>query len=141
MKKIFGIVIPLLMVSIVLVISDRELGEARAVQPRAPQVRVILLPIGDQEYVQLLGGPPETLSMRSGLVTLLPGRSVGQHSTENNEEMLVPLEGQGELHIAGRPPIPIKQGVVSYTPPNTTHDVVNTSTSIFKYIFIVAKAQ
>ena len=141
MKKIFGVVIPLLMMSIVLVVSHRELGEARAVQPRAPQVKVVSLPIGDQQYVQLLGGPPETVSMRSGLVTLPPGRSIGQHSTENDEEMLVPLEGQGELHIAGRPPIPIKQGVVTYTPPNTTHDVVNTSTSILKYIFIVAKAQ
>lgn len=73
MRKIFGVVILLLMASIVMVVNHRELGEARAVQPRAPQVKVALLPIGDQQCVQLLGGPPETVSMRSGLVTLSPG--------------------------------------------------------------------
>lgn len=109
--------------------------------PVAPQVKVIELEPGDTSYFRLLGGPPETASMRAGLVTLAPGASIGKHDTGTNEEMLVPLAGEGELRITGRPAIRIRPGLVTYAPAHTEHDVLNTGSQPLRYIFIVARAE
>lgn len=112
-----------------------------AVAPADPQVKVVALEPGDQPYFLLLNGPPETKSMKSGLVTLAPGKSIGAHNTRDHEEMIIPLEGRGELRIAGRDPIVLKPGLVTYAPPHTEHDVVNTGEGRLRYIFIVARAE
>ena len=109
--------------------------------PRTPRPKVVLLEPGDRTHLPLLDGPPETASMRSGLVTLLPGKAVGAHDTERNEEFLVPLEGAGELRIEGRAPIALRPGLVTYTPSHTKHDVVNTGKVPLRYIYVVAKAE
>ena len=107
----------------------------------APRLKVIPLEPGDQAYFLLLKGPPETRSMRSGLVTLAPGKSIGVHNTKENEEILVPLAGSGELRIAGEHPVSLRPGLITYAPPHTEHDVVNTGSTPLRYIFIVAKAE
>jgi len=115
---------------------------ARAAEPSGvPEPKVVLLEPGDKTHLPILGGPPETASMRSGLVTLAPGKAVGAHDTEKNEEFLVPLEGSGELRIAGRAPIAIHPGLVTYAPAHTKHDVVNTGRTPLRYIYVVAKAK
>lgn len=114
---------------------------ATAADTPSPQVKVVKLEPGDASYFLLLGGPPETASIRSGLVTLAPGASIGVHDTGTNEEMLVPLEGEGELRIPGQPAIAIKPGLVTYAPAHTKHDVTNTGSSRLRYIFIVARAE
>ena len=114
---------------------------ASAPSAARPQIRSIQLEPGDQSYFLLLKGPPETGTMRSGLVTLAPGKAVGLHNTERNEEMIIPLQGQGELRFAHHPPILIRPGLVTYAPAHTEHDVVNTGTAALRYIFIVAKAE
>jgi mannose-6-phosphate isomerase-like protein (cupin superfamily) len=106
-----------------------------------PRVKVVALEPGDAPYLVLLDGPPETASLRSGLVTLAPGASVGKHDTEKYEEMLVPLEGEGELRITGQPPVRIRPGLITYAPAHTHHDVANTGTTRLRYIFIVARAE
>ena len=78
--------------------------------------------------------------MRSGCVELLPGESIGLHSTEENEEMLVTLSGSGELCSPGTDPLPMHSGCVLYNPPHTPHDVVNTGDKPLRYIYVVAKA-
>jgi len=107
----------------------------------APQIRVVPLDPGDQSYFLLLKGPPETKSFRSGLVTLAPGQSIGVHNSGINEEMLVPLEGQGELRFSDHPPVLIKFGLVTYAPAHTEHDVINTSNVPLRYIFVTARAE
>ena len=82
----------------------------------APQIRSVPLDPGDQTYFLLLKGPPETKSFRSGLVTLAPGKSIGVHNSGVNEEMIVPLEGQGELRFSNQPPLLIKSGLITYAP-------------------------
>ena len=114
---------------------------AAAEPPVRPEVKVVALDPGESQYVMLLAGPPETASIKSGLVTLAPGASIGVHNTKGNEEMLVPLEGEGELRIAGRAPIAIRPGLITYAPAHTEHDVVNTGTARLRYIFIVARAE
>jgi mannose-6-phosphate isomerase-like protein (cupin superfamily) len=79
--------------------------------------------------------------MRSGVVTLAPGKSVGKHSTKDNEEMVVVLEGEGTLAFADGKVLALKAGFAVYGPPQMEHDVTNTGQGTLRYIFIVARAQ
>lgn len=89
------------------------------------------------EYQRLLGGRPQTCGMRSGRVFLQPGQACGQHSTEQKEEILVFLSGQGELMIDEKESFQVGQGKVSYIPPHTRHDVKNTGSEPLIYIYCV----
>jgi mannose-6-phosphate isomerase-like protein (cupin superfamily) len=104
------------------------------------QPKIIQLDPGDQSYFKLLGGPPETRSIKSGLVTLSPGKSIGVHSTKSNEEVIVPLAGCGQLQCVDHESIELTTGLIAYVPPQTEHDVINTGSIDLRYIFIVAKA-
>lgn len=116
-------------------------GGVLAEEAAGPRLKVVSLDPGDRPYMLLLSGPPETASMRSGLVTLAPGASIGRHDTGKNEEMLVPLDGEGELRIDGHAPVVIKPGLITYAPAHTAHDVTNTGAKPLRYIFIVARAE
>ena len=107
----------------------------------SPQITVVSFGPPGQSYVSLLKGPPQTRSLHSGLVTLAPGASVGAHTTGTNEEMLIPLGGEGELRCTGHPPIHLEPGLVTYAPPHTKHDVVNTGAAPLRYIYVTAKAE
>ena len=50
------------------------------------------------EYQKLLNGRPQTCGMRSGRVYLEPNQSCGQHSTKDNEELLIFLLLMQILH-------------------------------------------
>lgn len=94
----------------------------------------------EEQYKRLLVGPPQNHCLRSGLINLQPGSSVGKHNTENYEELVVVLEGQGEmLGTEGRLVINPRQAV--YCPPHTEHDVLNTGNAPLKYIYIVTKTK
>ena len=99
---------------------------------------VFVLPADGGPYAEIMK-PPRTVTMRSGLVTLAPGKDVGLHSTEKNEEMLVILEGQGEVELEGFGRMQIAAGRTAYVPPKTRHNVFNTGTGPLKYIFVVSK--
>jgi mannose-6-phosphate isomerase-like protein (cupin superfamily) len=103
-------------------------------------IKAIPLEPGEQSYFLLLKGPPETKSLRSGLVTLAPGKSIGVHNSGVNEEILVPLEGEGELRFPDRT-VHIRPGLITYAPAHSEHDVINTGTTRLRYIFITAKAE
>ena len=55
----------------------------------------------------LLKGAPQTTGMRGGFVRLKPGASVGAHSTEEHEEALVVLRGDGKAEVEGRAPVAV----------------------------------
>ncbi len=118
--------------------EDEKLEQAKAaVNNRSPFS--IMLPANLNKYTELLK-PPRTVTMRSGLVRLNPGENVGLHSTNQNEEMLVILEGQGEVELEGHASLKISSGQVAYVPPMIKHNVHNRGTVPLKYIFIVSKA-
>lgn len=104
-----------------------------------------MLELNDKpEYQRILEGKPQTCGMRSGRVFLEPGKACGQHSTKDNEELLVFLAGQGELQI-GDPAqhvakLSVGAGRVAYIPPKTLHDVSNTGRTPLVYIYSVAPA-
>jgi len=105
----------------------------------ASSQEVLVVVLNDlPEYQRLLAGRPQTCGMRSGRVYLNPSENCGQHSTEQNEEMLVFLSGQGELLIGGKESFQVGQGRISYIPPNTVHDVKNTGSELLIYIYCVA---
>jgi len=105
-----------------------------------PEPKVIFSGKGEKEYIRLLGGPPESVTMRSGAVTLPPGKSVGKHSTETYEELLVILEGSGVFILTDGRQLEMKINNVLYCPPFTEHDVMNTGSTPLRYIYVVAKA-
>jgi quercetin dioxygenase-like cupin family protein len=108
-------------------------------QPK-PHPKLVALQKSENGILPILTGPPETVTMKSGYVVLEPGRSVGRHSTEQHEEMLVVLEGQGEMRFRDGSTIPIKGNTALYCPPQTEHDVRNTGSGVLRYVYVVADA-
>ena len=126
--------------SLALLIGISTLAAARERAPK-PTPRLVELNPTASEYMHVLNGPPETVTMRSGLVVLLPGKSVGKHSTKAFEEAIIVLAGVGEIRIMGGPAFNLKPSVVAYCPPFTEHDVFNTGAEPLRYLYIVAKAK
>jgi mannose-6-phosphate isomerase-like protein (cupin superfamily) len=90
------------------------------------------------EYQSLLK-PPKTFGLHSGRVYLKSGADCGQHTTGVNEEMLVFLSGSGQA-IIGDKTHSVGIGKITYIPPQTTHNIKNTSDEPLIYIFCVAPA-
>jgi mannose-6-phosphate isomerase-like protein (cupin superfamily) len=86
----------------------------------------------------LLIGAPQTSGMRSGSVKLMPGQSVGWHSTGSNEEALVILKGSGVAKIEGRPDVSFHEKELIYIPPATRHNVTNSGADALEYVWVVA---
>jgi quercetin dioxygenase-like cupin family protein len=106
-----------------------------------PRPKVVSLERGGRNYIPVLGGPPETISMRSGLVVLAPGKAVGKHNTESYEELLVVLEGKGEMIFGDRSTLPANANSAVYCPPHTEHDVRNTGAGDLRYVYVAAGAR
>ena len=106
-----------------------------------PTPKLFVLDSASTSYREILGGPPATVTMRSGHVVLAPGASVGQHSTEHNEEVVIVFSGSGELRIAGGKTLALRPGAVAYSPPETVHNVVNTGTTPLRYLYVVSRAR
>jgi quercetin dioxygenase-like cupin family protein len=106
-----------------------------------PEPKIIKAEMRGQDYIRLLGGPPESIVMRSGEVLLQPGKMVGKHNTECNEELLIVLEGEGSLLLTENRQLEMKAGSVLYCPPETEHDVRNTGPGILRYIYVTARTK
>jgi len=104
-----------------------------------PLERVLVVDLNDSpEYQRLFDGEKQTCGMHSGRVYLHPSQNCGQHSTKNNEELLVFLSGRGELLIGKEDCFQVGRGKVSYIPPHTVHDIKNTGGEPLVYIYCVA---
>jgi mannose-6-phosphate isomerase-like protein (cupin superfamily) len=121
-------------------ITATDIREERimTLQPKAKKVE---LDISGTDYVRILGGPPESVTMRSGYVVLLPSQSVGSHSTGECEEMVVVLQGNGEMLFRDGSAMQLRPHVVIYCPPETEHDVRNSGKRALRYIYMVARAR
>jgi mannose-6-phosphate isomerase-like protein (cupin superfamily) len=110
--------------------------------PQTPKAQPLTLPLQCAGgYCTLLQGTPQTAGMRSGLVRLKRGESVGEHTTGKNEESLVVLRGQGEARIEGHPAMAFTAPALVYIPPASRHNVVNTGSDMLEYVYVVAPAQ
>ncbi|MHC4123556.1 MAG: cupin domain-containing protein [Planctomycetota bacterium] len=91
----------------------------------------------EHEYQRLLAGKPQTFGMKSGRVHLNPGQDCGQHSTDEKEEMLIFLSGNGLAVIGDNEKFNVGKGKISYIPPHTIHNIINTGSEPFIYIYCV----
>jgi mannose-6-phosphate isomerase-like protein (cupin superfamily) len=101
---------------------------------------LIDLTSGENGYTRLLGGPPQSVSMRSGKVVLQSGEAVGKHSTEEKEELIIILDGKGQFIFNNNHILEFNSNSVLYCPPMTEHNVLNTGSTPLRYIYVVAKA-
>ena len=65
---------------------------------------------------------------------------MGWHSTEQNEEALTILHGNGVAKIEGHADLPLRSNMLAYIPPNTRHNVTNTGPEFLEYVWVVAPA-
>jgi mannose-6-phosphate isomerase-like protein (cupin superfamily) len=105
----------------------------------APAPRVISFDPGSDQYQSLLDGEKDSVIFHSGVVTLLPGEAGELHSTENYEEMIIALEGNGEIRINGGKILNVSFGKVAFIPPRTEHQPVNTGAHRFRYIYVASE--
>lgn len=86
--------------------------------------------------------PPQSTRFKSRVVALAPGASVGLHTTHRREELVVVLEGRGELRLPateeGGRTLPLVAGKAAYVPPETPHDIANTGSGPLRYLYVVA---
>ncbi|MGC1371966.1 MAG: cupin domain-containing protein [Candidatus Sulfotelmatobacter sp.] len=112
-----------------------------AASQETPHAKVIELDSRGKQEFQVLGGPPETVTMKSGLVVLAPGKSVGKHSTGQHEELLVVFEGEGAMSFKDGSKLPVQANHAVYCPPETEHNVTNTGHGVLRYVYVVASTK
>ncbi|HRY31494.1 MAG TPA: cupin domain-containing protein [Bacteroidales bacterium] len=88
------------------------------------------------QYQALLDGHKEGTVFYSGVVSLLPDSAGEKHSTEDYEEMIIPLTGNGKLQITGHQELDLHYGNIAYIPREKEHRVVNTGKTTLKYIYV-----
>ncbi|MFH1170442.1 MAG: cupin domain-containing protein [Candidatus Vogelbacteria bacterium] len=86
---------------------------------------------------QTLIKPPLSVGLRSGSVILRPGEAVGEHTTEGREEIIIILTGTATIICAGEI-FEVKEKQLAYIPPESVHNVINNSTAVVEYVYIVA---
>ena len=126
--------------SVMLLLASSFLWSQEKSAPKHPVSKIITLDAKGADYMPILTGPPETATMHSGLVTLKPGKNVGKHSTKNNEEIVIALSGHGEMRISGGDTLAFGKGEAVYCPARLEHDVYNTGSEDFQYVYVVARA-
>jgi len=97
------------------------------------------LPINGDSYLKILDDS-RAISLRSGFVKLKKNENVGEHTTSDYEEMLIILDGKGEVEINGnKSMLKIEKGKIAYIPPHTKHNVINIGDLELRYIYVVTK--
>ena len=137
MRSRWGTTRPLFLTMLLVVLT---VGLAFAQSQSGPKPKVIDLGALEASRT-LLGGSPETVTMRSGMVVLAASKSVGKHSTKTFEEVVIVLEGVGEMRLSDGSVLRMKPHTVVYCPPATEHDVFNTGTEPLRYIYVVAETR
>jgi len=125
--------------SIAVCVAATIIAIAVAAQIPTPVAKTVELDAHGRDYLPVLSGSPETAGMRSGLVVLAPQKSVGRHSTGEHEEILIVLEGKGQMIFGDSSTLPVEANHAVYCPPRTVHDVRNTGQGTLRYVYVVAK--
>ncbi len=87
--------------------------------------------------VRHLVKPPHSKSLKSARVTLAPGEEVGEHVTEEREEVITILKGKAQLALDGNT-ISLSEGESHFIPEGTRHNVKNESKEPLDYVYVVS---
>ncbi|MFA4984932.1 MAG: cupin domain-containing protein [Candidatus Omnitrophota bacterium] len=90
---------------------------------------------GNRRFKRLLGVSGESRGMRSGLVAIKPGESVGWHSTERKEEALIILDGKAKVCL-GKKTVTACGSSFVYLPRGVCHNVQNSGAGILRYVYL-----
>jgi|GEM_PF-2016375 len=77
---------------------------------------------------------------RVGRIFLRPGEEIGQHKTENREEIIIVLRGEATLVKEGEKTF-LKERDVHFIGNGIVHNVKNESRKKLEYIYVVNKAK
>lgn len=80
---------------------------------------------------------PDSHQLHSGYVILQPGKDVGEHTTEDGEELIVMVEGKAEI-TSNKHSEMVQAPCVVLVPAHTIHNVRNTSKTLLKYVYVVS---
>jgi mannose-6-phosphate isomerase-like protein (cupin superfamily) len=80
--------------------------------------------------------PPTSDRLKAGCVVLRTGKDVGEHITENKEEILIILQGKASI-VCENQTKDVTQKTMVFIPKNKKHNVINKSKGILRYIYIV----
>lgn len=78
--------------------------------------------------------------LMSGYVLLESDKDVGQHDTEDGEELIVFVEGTADV-ICGTKRETVHAPAVAHIPAHTMHNVENRSKSPLKYAYVYVPAR
>jgi quercetin dioxygenase-like cupin family protein len=78
----------------------------------------------------------DSRQLRSGYVILEPGKEVGEHTTEDGEELIVIVDGKADVVSDGRTHV-VEAPCVVLIPTNTIHNVKNKSEALLRYVYVV----
>lgn len=92
---------------------------------------------GVGKFQRLLGAGVDSVNLKSGSVVLEPGESIGAHVTESKEEFIIIIKGKADVQLEAGRLIRARRLSAVYIPPETTHDVKNSGTSVLHYIYVV----
>lgn len=94
---------------------------------------------GRQRFLRLIGDSTKRKGLRSGLVTLKPKESIGEHITENKEEAIVIIKGSATIYFGKKSQLKAKQNSFVFIPPETVHNVENSGSKILQYVYITTQ--
>ena len=106
-----------------------------------PIPKVVSFNPDSNQYQCLFDGEKDSVVFYSGVVTLAPNESGEIHNTEMYEEMIIPLEGEGQLQIPDYKNLDVKFGTIAFVPPHTEHHMANTGSKNLKYIYVATKSK
>lgn len=81
--------------------------------------------------------PPKSKNIKAGLVILKKGEEVGEHITENREEVIIIIQGQARVFLEGQGKT-VKQNSLVFIPENKKHNLKNISKKTLKYLYVVS---
>ncbi len=94
---------------------------------------------GRQRFLRLLGDSNKVKGLKAGLVTLKPQESIGEHKTENKEEVIVILKGNATVCYGKNKKIKAPQNSLVFIPPETLHNIKNSGSKILQYVYVTTQ--
>jgi mannose-6-phosphate isomerase-like protein (cupin superfamily) len=81
--------------------------------------------------------PPVSERLKFGYVSLKPGEEIGEHVTDNKEEVIFVIKGTATVIVEGED-FKVNENNLIYIPKNKKHNVKNTTSKDLKYVYAVA---
>ena len=85
---------------------------------------------------ELLVKPPHSRLLKACRVILSPGEEVGEHKTEEREELIIVLNGTASL-LKGNEVVELNEGDAHFIEQGLMHNVKNNSGRDLEYIYAV----